>query len=358
VSSDRSVIVAGAGALGNAVVQALGLLAVPKVVIVDPDRIEERNLTTSILFRVQESLGRNKAVVLAEVAARLFPHTEFRALDREIADVGFGVLADADLLFGCLDNELARLEMAYIATKLDLPVCDGGLGAPDHWHGRVTWFPGRAGPCFGCRLTASKRRELLALWDSPPYPCWGAPEQPPVRPSTPTMAAMVGALQVEIALRALPNRDAQLSRDRQGADAASIEIHFDPSPSLRRIALARSESCPFHLPEEHLVEAADLRVTDLLEQAADLAAGEPALLLDWPVCVQAVCLECRKKWHPMRRLGWLRRRGVCPGCGSRRVREEETLTRVARDSVWATATFAELGLPDRHLHTVRFEAAS
>jgi hypothetical protein len=74
--------------------------------------------------------------------------------------------------------------------------------------------------------------------------------------------------------------------------------------------------------------------------------------------VQAVCQECRKKWHPMRRVGWLRRRGVCPGCGSRRVREEETLTRVSLDSVWATATFAELGLPDRHLHTVRFEAAS
>jgi hypothetical protein len=155
---------------------------------------------------------------------------------------------------------------------------------------------------------------------------------------------MVGALQVEIGLR--------------GGEAASVEIRFEPQVRMEPIALSQSEACPFHAAEEHLVDTGAARVGDLLHGAAQLSEGEPVLLLDWPVCVQAVCLECRKKWHPMRRVGWLRRRGVCPGCGSRRVREEETLTRVARDSVWATAGLAELGLPDRHLHTVRFEAAT
>jgi len=96
-------------------------------------------------------------------------------------------------------------------------------------------------------------------------------------------------------------------------------------------------------------------VADLLNGAAELGDGEPALLLDWPICVQAVCIECRQKWHPMRRLGWLRRWGRCPACGSSRVREEETLARISRDNVWATAELAQLGLPADHLHTIRFE---
>ena len=130
-----NVVVVGVGALGNAVVQNLGLIGVRRVVVVDPDVVEERNLERSVLLRGEGSIGRNKALAVAEAAGRVFPETEWVAMDREIADVGFRVVAPADVVFGCVDSELARLELAYIGTKLDTPVCDGGLGAPDYWHG-------------------------------------------------------------------------------------------------------------------------------------------------------------------------------------------------------------------------------
>lgn len=336
----RRVVVVGAGALGNEVVRVLGMAGVEQVVLVDPDVVEEKNLALAAWFRGQ--VGRKKVDVVAEAARSLFPGTEWAPVDREIADVGFGVVAEADVLFGCVDNELARLEMAYIGTKLDLPVCDGGLGPPEQRHGRVSCFPGRAGACYGCRLTADKRRELLTTWDSPAHPCTTEVESPE-RSSTPAMAALVGALEVEIGLHKV-------------LAAQSVEVWMTPAPRLERIELKRSEACPFHQAEEHLVEGGEGKVGDLLQGAIGLGNGQPALLLDWPICVDAQCRECGRKFHPMRRVGWLRRRGVCPHCGSRLVRDLETLTRIAPDSVWAGATFAELGLPERHLHTIRFEA--
>lgn len=336
VVKDLDVVVVGVGALGNPVVQNLGLIGVGRVVVVDPDVVEERNLDRSVLLRSPGVVGRNKAVATVEAARRVFPDTEWVAVDREIADLGFRVLAAADVVLGCVDNELARLEMAYIGTKLDVPVCDGGLGAPDSWHGRVSYFPGREGPCYGCRLTAEKRRELLTTWDCPVRPCWEALETP-VRPSTATMVAMVGAMQVDLGLRG-------------GAEAASFEVWMEPEPRLERIGLMKSEACPFHAGEEHLVEAKGDRVGDLLA-----GEGEPVLVLDWPISVEAQCLECHHRWRPLRRVGWLRRRGACPACGSRQVRDVETLTRVDRGSPWASASLAELGLPEDHLHTVRFE---
>lgn len=329
--------------MGNAVVENLGRAGIERIVVADPEVVEPKNLECSPLFRdVAGTVGRSKAVVVAEAMATRFPKTRLLALDREIADLGFADIAEAGILFGCVDSELARLEIAYIAAKLDLPVCDGGLGSPDAVRGRVSWYPGREAACYGCGLTASKRRELLTTWDSPVHPCAG-PTDPPPRTATPEVAAVVGALQVETALR-------------PPGEACSMEVRLTPERVVETVRLARAEACPFHVAEERLVDATAEKIGDLLAGAAALSEGEPVLLLDWPVCVDALCLECGRKWHPMRRVGWVRRRGACPHCGSRRVRDLETITRVAQDSVWAAAAFAELGLARNHLHTIRFEA--
>src|ERR1035441_4583883 len=130
-------LVVGAGALGNEVVKALGLLGVGAITIVDPDFVEPSNLTRSIFLR-GAAPGSGKAVSVAASAAALFPDTRFIALAAEIADVGFGLVSEAHLLFGCVDSDLARLELAYVSTRLHRPVCDAGLGAPHYSHGRVS----------------------------------------------------------------------------------------------------------------------------------------------------------------------------------------------------------------------------
>src|SRR5579863_5568980 len=167
---DLRAIVVGAGALGNEVVKALGLLGAGYVLVIDPDQVEPSDLTRSLFFRDDDCVGRNKAAAIVQAAQHRFADTRFAALESEIADVGYGHLLEADILFSCVDSDLARLEIAYVAITNELAVCDAGLGTPNYSHGRVSWFP-TGGACFGCKLTPRKRRELLSFWDATIRPC-------------------------------------------------------------------------------------------------------------------------------------------------------------------------------------------
>src|SRR3974377_1318918 len=59
-SRDTRVLVVGAGALGNEILKNLALLGFRRVVIVDLDRIEESNLSRTVLYR-KEDIGELKA---------------------------------------------------------------------------------------------------------------------------------------------------------------------------------------------------------------------------------------------------------------------------------------------------------
>ena len=60
------------GALGNEILKNLALLGVGTVVVADRDRIENSNLSRSVLFR-EEDCGRSKAEVAAARARRFTP---------------------------------------------------------------------------------------------------------------------------------------------------------------------------------------------------------------------------------------------------------------------------------------------
>jgi adenylyltransferase/sulfurtransferase len=336
-------LVVGAGALGNEVVKALGLIGVGTVTIVDPDLIEPSNLTRSIFLR-HAAPGAGKAVTLAAAAAALFPDTRFTAFAAEITDVGFGLISTANLVFGCVDSDLARLEIACISTKLDLPVCDGGLGTPNYSHGRVSFFPGRAAACYGCTLSRRKRAELLTFWDATVRPCATPPGATP-NSSTPTMAALTGALQADTGLR----------RFLEHASAASaLELTLDPAPRLESIHLPLSSACPFHAPAlRSLLPAGDRRrsVRQFL-QASGSAPGV-FLALDWPVCVDARCRACLHRWAPLLRCARFRRHGVCPSCASRDILELATIRAIEPASRWSELSLLDLGVPEHHLVTVR-----
>src|ERR1700753_1889713 len=68
--------VIGAGALGNEVVKALGLLGAGSALIVDPDVVERSNLTRSIFFR-ESDCGQPKAFTLSQALTQTFPSTQW-----------------------------------------------------------------------------------------------------------------------------------------------------------------------------------------------------------------------------------------------------------------------------------------
>lgn len=341
-----SCVVIGAGALGNEVARILGLLGTSRVTVIDPDVVEATNLPRSIFFWGEKAVGENKASALAATATGMFPQTNWIAMQREIADVGFQCLTDASLLFGCVDSDLARLEIAYISQKLHIPSVDGGLGRQNYSHGRVTYFPGTVNQaCYGCMLSPRKRRELLELWQTTVRPCGaenGNTENELI--STPTMAGVVGAIQVEVGLRNLFQ-----AKDRLTASSRSLEIQIHPARRMEDFAIPLGADCPFHQDETELKALPHLDAT--FEELLD-ATGADSVVLDWPMCVEAKCMRCERLWPPMLRLAALRRAGSCPACGARRFLELHTVRAIDRNSSWLRQTPSALQLPADHLYSV------
>src|SRR5215831_708838 len=312
-------LVVGGGALGNEVLKNLGLLGAGRVIVVDPDTVEASNLSRSVFFHSGDC-GRPKATTLSTSLASAFPDTQWRSHECEIADLGFGSLAGATLILTCTDNDLARVEAAWLALCLDIPMVDGGLGGTDYWHGRVSFFAGRQGACFCCKLSPRRRRELLSFSLAAGQSCRPRTETT-LLPSTPTMASIVGALQVDFGLKCLhelANRDKENGNDRQ---AHTIEISLGAAPVLRQFVTPLSQGCPFH-------EAAQRQRFALPHPQASArellnSEGAETVDFDWPICTAARCLDCASDWQPMRRVAWLRRRGACPRCTSHRILETE-----------------------------------
>ena len=335
----------GAGALGNEVIKALGLLGVSRILVVDPDIVEPGNLNRSIFFRQADFANQNKAKAIVESAGVLFPDTSFQAVAAEIADTDISLLTGTEILFSCVDSDLARLEIAYFSTKFGTPVSEGGLGGHKFSQGRATWFPGRNGACYGCILPAQRRRELLTLWQATPHSC-RIPASNTDVPSTPTMAAIIGSLQVELGIKQLLSGQ---------ADSESVELSFEGNPRLDRIKNHQAAECPFHtVAVETRVQVKENETANsLLLTNRMIRLAHSYVRLDWPICTEARCQGCGTEWAPMVRTGYLQGRGACPNCGSQNFQVLAQVQNLTPDGRWGSVPLANFGIQPGQWISVR-----
>jgi len=352
-------LVVGAGALGNEVVKNLALLGVGCLTVLDRDVVELSNLTRSVLFctpDIDDHVRRRtpKAKLAAARAREINPDVTVAAHVGEIADFGSGAIRHVDLVFSCLDNEMARLELSWVCNRLNKPLVDGGLGLINAASGLVSLFPGADGPCYLCRKGADRRRELLQELQGREDPC-GLKErlqrEAGIIATTPTMASIVAALQVEIGLRRVT-----LAPDSPADVGTSCRIVLHPQILLERLTFARSPRCLLHDPASVIREVAEFHDRDSATWSpaallAECGADGGFLSFDWPMTARAECRGCHHMWEP-----WLRRARFraqpCPACGNRDVVETEVVTGIDAASPWATRPLAALGLPAGHIHEV------
>jgi molybdopterin/thiamine biosynthesis adenylyltransferase len=119
---DSAVLLVGAGGLGGYVLELLARFGVGHIVVADGDVFEESNLNRQLLSSVAD-LGRNKARVAAERAARIAPLVDVRALEMFLdrsnlpqALQGVGVVVDA------LGGIEPRIALHDVALGLGIPV--------------------------------------------------------------------------------------------------------------------------------------------------------------------------------------------------------------------------------------------
>jgi adenylyltransferase/sulfurtransferase len=350
-------VVVGAGALGNEVTKNLALLGVSRITVIDRDYVEASNLTRSILFctpgiRADIEARTPKAALVSRRVSEINPDVQVSAVVGEIADIGLGVLRRADVVFSCLDNEMARLELGWACWRLDRLLVDGGLGWINYSSGQVTVFPGGGGaPCYACRKGADRRRELLQELQGREDPCWRKERLAAAGEAvatTPVMASVVGAVQVELALRTRGQ-----PRDLHGR---TCRITLHPVAALESLVFDQSPTCPLHDPVSAMtsvVECPDARSTEWtpidVMRACDRPQGH--IVLDWPMTARAECRSCTHRWEPLVRRARFRKQ-PCPRCGADDAAETDVLTVIDWDSQWSSRTLAELGLPAAHIYEV------
>jgi hypothetical protein len=109
-----TVTVVGCGGTGGFVAEALCRLlpADAELVLVDHDRVEERNLTRQSFYR--EDMGQFKSEVLAHRLARRFE----RPVGYSTAPISMTGISLPGLVIGCVDNGLARGDIARAVLRV------------------------------------------------------------------------------------------------------------------------------------------------------------------------------------------------------------------------------------------------
>ena len=121
--------VVGCSGTGGFVIEMLARLGVRQLVLVDPDRVEHKNLNRIVGTTAADANGgKLKVDVLAAHVARLGLDTGVRVVASELASVGaVEALAACDVLFGCMDSHDGRRTLNRLACFYVLPYFDCGV---------------------------------------------------------------------------------------------------------------------------------------------------------------------------------------------------------------------------------------
>lgn len=250
------VLVVGAGAIGNEVLKNLALVGLGQIWVIDCDTIEDSNLTRSVLFR-QADCGRAKAMAAADAVRSLNPDVQITPLHGNVlTDMGLGFFREADLVIGCLDNREARLWVNRCCWKVGTPWIDGGI---QEISGVVKVFVPPDGACYECGMTDNDYR-LINLRYSCPLLSRDDLQAGKV-PTSPTIASMIGGLQVQEALKLLHGLP---------VSAGEALVWNGTANNFYKTAYQRREDCLSH---ETYPEPIELPLSAARNTAAELFAA-------------------------------------------------------------------------------------
>jgi molybdopterin/thiamine biosynthesis adenylyltransferase len=345
-----SVLVIGAGALGNELTKNLALTGVGTIVVLDMDQVENSNLSRCVLFREGDE-GADKATVVAGRAAEL--NSEIRAIP-VVADARLaaspGLIAHFDVVLGGLDNREARLHINQACWKAGTPWVDGAI---EGLMGVMRVFIPPDSACYECTMNAEDHKLLAAR-----KACSLLTRDQMLEgkvPTTATSASVIAGLQVQEAIKLL-HRDS-LAADFGGRGFAFNGLTHDSYV----VTYGRREDCLSHDAYDLAAAAAfgrDRPLAELLGRARDDLGAGAVLELEHELVRALVCPQCSEETDVGRPIETLTSAdALCPGCGSERRVE---LTHVVEPgSEWLLGlSAADIGLWPFDVITARTENGS
>ena len=189
---EATVLVAGAGAIGNEVVKNLAMLGIKRLLIIDNDIVELSN-TSRMIFFDRKSQGLNKAEMLARGIISKFPYVEAIAWTGALEDLPLEHFLSSDVIVCGLDNVLSRIYLAQVSRRYSIPMVDGGIIG---YRGRVQVYVPPNMPCPLCTYPSAEYGRIAGLRN----PCDGPAEETKV-PSLPTTISLVSSIQCQEATK-------------------------------------------------------------------------------------------------------------------------------------------------------------
>lgn len=340
---NSTVMVVGAGAIGNELIKNLALLGVGKIVIVDMDKIEQTNLTRSILYRMKD-VGKYKSQAAAEAAMEINPDVKAICLNQNIVtDIGLGVFRSMDIVLGGLDNREARLAINQSCYKVNKPWIDGAIEVLNGF-ARVFVPPG---PCYECTMTETdwklinKRKSCALLTHDEMLEG--------KTPTTPTSSSIIAGVQVQEMLKILHN-------DRNLPTLAGKGYVFNGlTHDSFVVEYQLKDDCMSHDLYDNIKEmnwsAREITIKDILEQAS-IDLGDGAIIeFDRDIATTATCVcgHTKEIFNTVNRL-----RGkdiVCEKCG--KSMQFETVHTINGEEDFLDKKLYEIGIPLYHIIAVR-----
>jgi molybdopterin/thiamine biosynthesis adenylyltransferase len=282
------VLVVGAGAIGNEVLKNLALLGVGNIFIIDRDTVEMSNLSRSILYRASDR-GKPKASAAARAVRDINPNVKVRCHTGDIrTDLGLGLLRRMDVVIGCLDNREARLYINRACWKVGRPWVDAGIG---QLNGQARVFHPAYGACYECSFSEADFQQIQVpcnLLDSKYL-------SENKIPTTPTIASIVAAVQVQEALKLLdPDRwDGRTLAGREFIYNGTIGEASVVELPMREDCLAHSAIDPGLLIELKDTSSQKTSLSALIAIAREVLGPAAVLDLNFELAVEKRCRGCR-----------------------------------------------------------------
>ena len=337
---NATIMVVGAGAIGNELIKNLTLLGIGKILVYDMDAIESTNLTRSVLYRARD-VGRYKAEVAAERAKEMNPDVKAKAFIANIIDdVGLGVFRRMNVVLGGLDNREARLSINQSCYKVDRPWIDGAIEALNGF-ARV-FIPGQ-GACYECTMTETdwmliNKRKSCALLTH---------EQMAEGkiPTTPTSSSIIAGIQVQEMLKLL-------HADRNLPTLAGKGYVFNGlTHDSYVVEYQCKEDCMSHDTYEKIVEkpwsVKTIALKDVLETIRSELGERAVLDFDRDIATRAKCScgECKDLFTPVHKLkGHML---TCPKCGAQMT--FDSIHSIKGEEDFLDKTPYEIGIPLLHI---------
>lgn len=124
--------VVGLGGTGSLVVQQLVHLGVRKLLLIDPDTIEETNLNR-VAGATPQDIGAAKVDVAKRLALSVLPDAQVDTDRGNITRLRAAtLLKDVDFLFGCTDSHGSRAVLQQVAYQYLIPCIDLGVVIATH----------------------------------------------------------------------------------------------------------------------------------------------------------------------------------------------------------------------------------